>query len=36
MGPNLEDSSEHNGAYSLAASHPITSVILKLLLQPVL
>ena len=34
--PNWEYSSEHNGAYSLAASHPVTSIILKLLLQHVL
>ena len=33
--PNWEYSSEHNGAYSLAASHPVTSIILKLLLQHV-
>ena len=34
--PNWEYSSEHNGAYGLAASHPITSIILTLLLQYVL
>ena len=34
--PNWEYSSEHNGAYGLAASHPITFIILTLLLQYVL
>ena len=34
--PNWEYSSEHNGACSLAASHPIISIVLKLLLQHVL
>ena len=30
--PNWEYSSEHDGAYNLAASRPITSIILTLLL----